>query len=66
MNEYKVRYSYQQNGRRVYEEDTSLAWTSSEAVHAVEEEYADFQNLRIETVWKDCGNSWAVDGTWKL
>ena len=57
--QYKVKYSYMRDGKRVYEEDTLWAESAHKAVFYTECEYADLPNLRTEEVWRDDGDCWA-------
>lgn len=66
MNEYKVAYSYYSNDRckRIYEEDTTTAFTAREAVEDIERWYSDLTELRIEDVWVDRDNRWYLTDAW--
>ena len=65
MNEYKIEYSYTQNGKRIHEIDVSVNWTTQEAVDAVREYYSDLDDMRIERVYIDVGNRWEVRENWE-
>ena len=52
MNTYKVRFSYLQDGRRVYDEDIAWGDSAQEAVDQIRDEYLGFcEDLKIESVW---------------
>lgn len=65
MNEYKIEYSYDQNGKRIHEIDVSANWTAQEAVDAVREEYSDLDGLKIERVYVDIDRRWEVRDCWE-
>lgn len=67
MNEYKVEFSYNgAKGKRIHEEDTSLAFTADEAVENVRNFYRDLPGLRIERVFVDRNNRWEVTTAWDI
>lgn len=65
MNEYKIEFSYPlATGKHQFEDDTSMAFTTQEAVDRVREWYGDLVNFRIERVWVARGNRWEITEAW--
>ena len=60
MNEYKVRFSYMRDGRRVYETDFTYTRNAVVAAYEIRREYSNLDGLRIEQVWIDTGRAWEV------
>lgn len=60
MNEYKIKFSYVRNGRRVYETDITNSNRAADAADEIRREYADLDGLRIEQIWIDTGIAWEV------
>ena len=58
MHEYKIRFSYLLNGKRVYEYEYFVFTMAQEAAECLHDEYDDLPGLRIEQIWIDRNNRW--------
>lgn len=56
--QYRIEYSYIEDGERIYEEDTASAYNLKEAIRETEAFYDDLEDFRIDRVWKDTGRRW--------
>lgn len=56
--QYRIEYSYIENGQVEYEESTCTAYSVKEAIIATEAFYDDLEDFRIDRVWKDTGKRW--------
>lgn len=60
MHEYKIRFSYMQDGERKYEYEYFVCTTVQEAAECLGDEYDDLPGLRIEQIWIDRNNRWEI------